>query len=659
MARTKPFNLFVYGTLMSPWVFRAVMGRRLVSRRRDADGTDSFFARQAVLNGYKKISPDNTYLYAVPDPHGRIRGYLIGPLPPECLAPLRRYEGKNYVRRTLSVHTADADEQAVVFLGNMEELQHAFGYEFRDHFKQEVLLGEKIDAALVEAQRQRLNSDDSPARRALAELHGDTIRSLQRRHFEAGGISDYAIRHSLLDAPLPDYSRIRGDPEAAALAPNYLAMVVRQVIFNELEENIYHDFRYELDHMGLADTHYERTVSSLAALRIINSDPHIEQHVQRCLAELSFDDNELMDFVQWGVTAAEAVYDQQHAKAELDFLAQHMSPGCTPLGAELEFSNIGHSVIRDPAGEVLRDRSYDGFLYFYDFALDVLTGKLGGHIDDHHEKRRSRPRRGFFEVALGSLSIEANISKPVTDDPWLLNQIIHEARRFYRISPHSLHVSLQMPPRQRLARNRPLPLAVLKCLFAIAGDPVPTPDGRIVISRLVEDEIFSDEPGPHMLFSEIVRRHSTEGEDSHALLRTLPGGRYVQQFKFLRLSPMLNYELLALALKGLQISLRPGSFLIANQYAKQPRLRRLAEDLRSWARQVQPLSSVEIETFTAAIYDGLTTEKRGKPAHSGAYISWSINQLRKLLTEFNEMLAGRGPEPREAPIPPADAAEAL
>ncbi len=643
MVRQEPFNLFVYGTLMSPWVFRAVLGKELVARRQDADGVDSFHARHAVLHGYKKISPDDAYLYAMSDPHGRIHGYFIGQLPGECLAPLRKYEGKNYVRRTLTVHTAVADEQAIVFLANTRQLEHAFGYEFRDPFKQEVLLSEKIDAALLAAQRRRLDSKERPTHRVLAELHGDTIRNLHRRHFEAGGISDYAIRQSLLDAPLPDHSHLRSDPEAAALAPNYLAMVVRQVIFNELEENIFHDLRYELDHMGLSDARYERSVSSLTALRIINSHPHIDQQVERCLTELSFQRNELMDFVRWGVTAVEAVYDRSAARGELDFLRQNMSPGYTPLGAELEFSNIGHGVIRDPGGEVLRDRQYDGFLYFYDFALDVLTGKLGGHVDDHHDKGRRPPRRGFFEAALGSLSIEENISRPVTDDPWLLNQLVHETRRFYRITPHSLHVSLQMPPRQRPVRNRPLPLTVMKCLFAIAGDPEKTPDGRTVISRLVGDEVYGDHPSPHLLFSEIVRRHSSGPQDSHALLRSpVGGGRYVQQFKFLRLSPLMNYELLTLALKGLQISLRPGSFLVGDQYARHPKLRRLADELRSWAAEVEPLSPMDMEEFLAPVHEGLMTEKKGAPAHSGAYIAWAINQLHKLLTDFNEMLAQPG-----------------
>ena len=220
MASDQPFCLFVYGTLMNPWVFRTVLGKQLVERKDQADGTDSFWARWAILDGYEKISPDNTYQYAMPNKHGRIGGYVIGPLPPEALAQLRHYEGRNYSQRKVVVHTSGGDQPAVAFVGNLKQLQHAFGYDFRDRFKQEVILGEKIDSALRVMELEQLHTLDSDSRQAVAELRGDTIRDLQRRHFEAGGISDYAIRASLASAPLPSCRHLRGDDRARSVAPN-------------------------------------------------------------------------------------------------------------------------------------------------------------------------------------------------------------------------------------------------------------------------------------------------------------------------------------------------------------------------------------------------------------------------------------------------------
>ena len=113
-------------------------------------------AREAVLDGYKKVSPDHTYLYAVPDPQGRIHGAMIGPLPAQSMASLLRYEGRNYSRRAVTVRTDDGLYKAVAFVGNLKKMEHSFGYAFHDPFKQEVLLREKIEAALLEAQHEQL-----------------------------------------------------------------------------------------------------------------------------------------------------------------------------------------------------------------------------------------------------------------------------------------------------------------------------------------------------------------------------------------------------------------------------------------------------------------------------------------------------------------------
>ena len=649
MAKPREFNLFVYGTLRDPAVFRAVVGRKLATQAENLDA-ESFLARDAVLTGYKKISPDSTYLYAVPDAHGRIRGYIIGPLPPECMTGLRHYEGRNYARRTLTVQTSDGPEKAVVFLGNLKNLQHAFGYAFHDPFKQEVLLEKKIERALLTTEMQRMHTAELFTRRAIAELHGSTIRDLYRRHFEAGGISDYAILHSLLGAPLRDYSRVAKDPEARALAGDYLALVVRQVLFNQLEDRIHRDFRYELDRMNASGIYYERTVSCLAALRILNEHAEaLAASVAEILRELAFPADHLIDFVRRAVIAADDLYDPRLARREIQYIAHHMGEGYIAIGAELEFSNIGHEVIRDPAGRVVRDPRYDGFLYFRDFGLDVLTWKLGGHLDDHHEKFSFRPRRGFFETALGSLSIQANLSKPVTNDPWLMNQFIHATRQFYPIAPHSVHISFQLRRRHRPAHNEPLPLSAMKCLFAIAGDPQPNNDGRIQIQRLVTEEIIRTKPKMHMLFSEISLRRSSDAEEDRA---PRPGRRttskYVQQYKFLRLAPHLNYEVIALALKGVQITHKPGTFLTAQQYAGSPQHRALFEELLAWGHRPEPLACSEIERFLANVHDGLMTERRGKPAHRSAYIHWALSEIRHMLEEFNGTVARAPKRPRAA-----------
>ena len=634
--------MFAYGTLMNPMVFRAVLGYRLVRREEDADGVSSFYAREAVLPGYKKVSPDNTYLYAVPDAHGRIRGLLTGPLPGEALAALRRYEGRNYRRVRVKVLTADGPVPAVAFVGRTEELTHSFGWEFHDHLKQELLLRRKIDKALLAEELRGLHTNEDTTRSAMWELHGRTIRDLVRQHFDGGGISSFAIAQAIRDEPLRDFPpELRSDGEALRFAPAYLAMVVKQVIFNVVEDRIRDEFRYELDRMGIPEMFYDRAVSSLASLRLLNARAAaVRLLTGRILGSLSPARDHLMDYVRAGIEAAGQLYDSGGAGRELRFIRDHMGVGYIPLGAELEFSNIGHKVILDPEAKTFRDEQYDGFLYFRDYALDILTWKLGGHVDDHRVKSSEQRRRGFFELAMGCLSVEADISKPITDDPWLLNQMVHAALRFYDVAPHSLHISMQLRSARRPAQDRLMPLSVMKCLFALAGDPVRGDDGRVRIRRLASEEIIRKEPATHMLFTEISRRRSREDEPFDV---PGPRGRWVQQFKFLRLSPTINYEPIIVALKGLQIHYRPGSFLTAQQFQTNSHLARCFEALRRWGCEPQPLSHREINRFLSAAHEGLMREHRGRPAHSPAYITYCLSQLRERLCEFNEFVqASRG-----------------
>ena len=192
----------------------------------------------------------------------------------------------------------------------------------------------------------------------------------------------------------------------------------------------------------------------------------------------------------------------------------------------------------------------------------------------------------------------------------------------------------------RPVRDKPPPLNALKCLFALAGDPARQSSGQLVINRLVSDEIIrSQDDGTSMMFTNISRRHSKGADESYAAVRTAhEQGRYVQQFKFLRLSKNLNYELITMALKGLQLSLAPGSFLTPWQYETSRTHRKRFEELVAWGAAPQALSDEQIEGFLGTVYDGLMREHRGKPAHNTAYISWAINQLRELLVQFNALV---------------------
>ena len=638
-SQDKSFNLFVYGTLVSPAIFQAVLGKRLVTNQALADNEHVFYARRAYLNGYKKISPDNTYMYAVPDRGHRISGYVICDLPGSCLAALMNYEGRNYSRRRLNVQTSHGQVKAMAFVGNVKQLEHSFGYAFRDSLKQEILLDKKIDAVIRETEEEQLHTNEEITRRAVAELSGTRIRDIKRRHFEVGGISDYAIRRSIKARPLPDYQRVLDAPAMASLASNYLRMVIRQVVFNQFEERIRREFRYELDQLPQAETYYDRINSSLIALRILNQNRSVlDVVIADSLGDIDFKSSHLIDYVRRAVAAADALYNTSSVRSHLAFVRGHMGFGHIPLGAELEFSNIGHGVIHDPQGLAMSDWMYDGFLYFYDFGLDKLTWKLGGHIDNHRVKTPGEPRRGFFEVALGNLSIEANISKPITRDPWVLNQLIQQTREFYEVTPHSIHLSMQLRHQRHPDRDRLLPLPVMKCLFAIGGDPVRSDGGKMIIRRLSPGEILQCDPKPGLLFSEISRRRTSQGQDQYLPAGTDKEGPFVQQFRFLRLSRHINYEPIIMGLKGIQLSLRPGTLLTPAQCETHKRHRDLFEALLQWGQNPSAISRGDIDRFLSYVQDGLMSERRGKPAHNQAYIAWSTSQLSDMLRRFNSQI---------------------
>ncbi|MBT3278288.1 MAG: gamma-glutamylcyclotransferase [Phycisphaerales bacterium] len=639
-APNEPFNLFMYGTLVDPLIFRAVLGVKLVLDSTFADGKTAFHPIPAILDGYKKISPDRTYLYAVRDKQHRIQGYLVRDLPADMFESLLHYEGKNYNRRTLKVQTAEGRFPALVFIANPKRIDYTFGHAFRDPLKQEILLDQKIEAAIRETEQDLFHTDEELTRRAIAELAGDAIRDIQRHHFETGGISDFAIRNTLRgNAPL-DYDRIRNDPEAQALAPNYLQFVIRQVILNQFEQKIRKEFRYELNHLpNPSGRFHDRIISTLIALRVLNRNRQtLESITMQTVDEFDFPTSHLIDYVRVAISHADNLYDSKAAQTQLSFVRRHMGFGHISLGAELEFSNVGNDVIALGDKKLLADPHYDGFLYFYDFALHKLTWRLGGHIDNHREKIHGTPRRGFFEVALGNLSIEANISKPITSDPWILNQLIHHTRQFYdSLTPHSIHLSLQPRSQHKPDQNRLLPLPILQCLFAIAGDPIIDPEtNRLHIRRLTTDEIITREPSPSFLFSEISKRYTSRTDGITSMPGKRPPGTYVQQFRFLRLSPDLNYEVIALALKGIQVALRPGTFLKPDQYKQSSRHRKRFERLLEWGKNPTLISPQDIEDFLKHVEQGLATEKRGAAAHTEAYIAWALNQLERMLRKFNK-----------------------
>ncbi|KPK42615.1 MAG: hypothetical protein AMJ65_07335, partial [Phycisphaerae bacterium SG8_4] len=288
------------------------------------------------------------------------------------------------------------------------------------------------------------------------------------------------------------------------------------------------------------------------------------------------------------------------------------------------------------------DPAYDGFKYFHDFRLDVLSWKLGGYVDDHTGSTDQARRSGFLELAPGRLNIAGELSRPATGDPWLLNQLIREITTFYDVSAHSLHLSFQLRKRQ-VDTQKILPLPFVKCLLVLGGGPERKRTGGLWVSRMGYDEIKQYEYGEELVFARTSKRRWYLGEDEIANRPPAQAITHVQQYKFIRLKKGANYEPLIMCLKGLQLAYNPGDYLTSEQLRANPRLQRQYAELKRWAAEPTEISGQTIKRFVKMVREGLMNEGHHKPVHKLHYIDWILSAIDTQLRMFNRQLKDAPP----------------
>ena len=636
MATGTKVNLFIYGSLRDPHIFDSVCGMSFTHKRRKVN-RETLFAEPAFLPGHKRVSPDNVYYYAVATPGSKIEGYVIHDLPAEVMAIIDKYEGKRYQREMVKVHTAKGWVEAQSYLVSVESMRRHFGDRFRVNLIHELWLRKRIERFLTKRRRPGDKSIDAELERlAVRELLGTTERDLVITHYRRDAVSDYYLEHEL-DRPIPSVKPLFQDSTAEKYLRNYLALVVKQVLLNQLEERIRANFRFELEHMKSSERYFKRAMSLLMALQIINNNSSsVDMIVMQSLQVMTFRRHDLIDYVKYAVRAARSLFDARVAEANLNSIRSHFQPGLVPMGCEIELSNVGAAVVDPDATPAEKeDPVYDCFRYFCDFQLDVLSWKLGGYIDDHSGSGDRTRRQGFLEFAPGRLNVLLELSRPTTACPWLLNQLINEITIFYGIRPHSLHLSFQMR-RRHLVRQKPLPLGFVKCLLVLGGGTEINKMGRLWVSRMEHDEITREQFGEELVFARTSERRwfvgATELGD-----RTPPvATTNVKQYKFIRLEQRTNYEPLIMCLKGLQLGYNPADYLTAEQLKKSPKLRREYEELKTWAASPDEISHRTIGKFMQTIRKGLMNEAHRKPAHQPHYIEWALAAIEMRLRSFNE-----------------------
>jgi hypothetical protein len=506
-----------------------------------------------------------------------------------------------------------------------------FGDRFHVNLIHELWLRKRIEKFIKRHTRPGERTVDAESERiADRELLATTERDLVMSHYHTDAVSDYYLEHEL-DRPRPSIKHLYDDPKAEPFIKNYLALVVRQVLLNQLEEQIQSRYRFELERIRTSERYYIRSVSLLAALQMINSNPDdVNLIVQECLRTMPYRSNDLIDYVKYSVRASKSIFETRLAQAKLTQFRSNLQPGLVPLGFEIELSNLGAAAV-EPQRSIQKahDPVYDGFIYFYDFHLDILSWKIGGYIDDHSGSTDQAQRRGFLELAPGRLNIAGELSRPATSDPWLLNQLINGIV--------GLHLSLQLRKNQ-LGKQKILPLGFVKCLLALGGGPERKSTGRLWVSRMGHDEIKQYEYGEELVFARTSKRRWYLGGDDIANKPPAQATTHVQQYKFIRLEEKANYEPLIMCLKGLQLSYNPADYLTAEQLKNNPKLQEQYEELKNWAAEPTQISQQTIKRFVGFVLDGLMNEGHRMPAHSLHYINWVLSELENRLRTFNKQL---------------------
>ena len=632
-------NLFVYGSLRDPQIFKSVSSLSFTMVHAQVD-RNNLLAEPAFLPGHRKVSPDNVYFYAVAAEASKLEGFVIYNVPAWAMKEIDKYEGKRYSTETVKVNTAIGLVEAKAYLVSHESMKKHFGDRFHVNLIHELWLRKRIEDFLKAHTRPGDETDDAEIeRRARRELLATTERDLVMSHYRTNAISDYFLEHEL-DRPVPSIKHLYQDPDAKPFIKNYLVLVIKQVMLNQFDEKIQKNYRFELERMYRTERYFKRSVSLLMSLYIINSIKNsVDMLTQQGLDAMPYEENDLIDYVKYAVRAADSVFDMRVADNYLERVKANKQPGLVPLGAEIEMSNLGVLAVK-PQTPGKKDDVYDGFRYFTDFCLDELFWKLGGYVDDHQGTTEKKRKLGFLELAPGRLNVAGELSRPATSDPWLLSSLICEIVNFYDVKPHSLHLSFQLRKRQIDTQNV-LPIGFVKCLLVLGGGLEYRESGRMWISRMGYDEITQSSFGEELIFARTSKRKWFLGEPDIGGRPPIQATTHIQQYKFIRLERRANYEPLIMCLKGLQMSYNPADYLTAEQMLHSKKLYKQYIELKKWAAEPAKISNQTISRFIKAVHDGLLNEVRHKPAHKLHYIDWAISAIDVQLRIFNKNVSNQ------------------
>jgi len=607
-------NLFVYGTLLDETIFQLITG-------------GDYPRKKALLRGFRKYGRLSSFPHILPSNSSLVEGAVVFNLNEEVLKKIDHYEdeGNLYLRQEVEVECENEILKVETYVGNPKELS--------DETLQEMLLEERLEEVLESKIEDFLTielgvKDEQLAsleKRAKKAILGYAIESLIWTHFKNPDMPDFTLKYSLSHSQIPHLNWIKDTPEVLPYVDNYLALIIKAIIFNEIEERIRHQFRGTV---RVDKQYYEHTISTLATLAFLAPRVGTIRDISQGLGILNYNPHfEYIDYVVGAIFIADELYKSEEVTDFMDTINFNRQRGAVPIGAELEFSNVGHRCIKACPG---LDKVYDSFYYFHDFDLLHRLWKLGGHRDDHCAEDGTRTRsHGFLECAFGRYCTAGDLSKPSTSDPWILNQLINWAVKFLEIDPHSLHLSFECEPEREF--NPISNPSHLICLLILGGDVNFDEQGILREKRIFNLEIYSQYTG--LIFSRL-NHHKRYSDDPHP--------QPVVEFQFPRLFLEHNYEALIMALKGFQLATNPIPFTVAEDSPYYDYHREIAEIMIEWAHAPYAITGGDIASFMETVSRGLAYENRTLKGHNVRYLNDITEKIEDNLVRYNNYLKRRG-----------------
>ncbi len=598
-------DIFVYGTLLHDQYLRRLLRRNVESV-------------PAILYNYMRISPSWSFPFVVMQRGAKTQGKVLRNISRDELAILDEFESIDvlYRRQRVVVRTDSGRQRCFTYIGNIEEIERSAKKKIKFEERYSHFIEKKIDGILEEMPSTRSNL----ARRVLRELMGSTVDNIIESHFEGNYICNHIMKQALKDASPPRLVDLLKNQDLVPYAHNYMKLACQHIIFNQIEERVSHEYT---EAVRVSEQYYRHGIGILIALIFYNRH---KGKIETVLGENGFDSLKqgwsYRDYATCAIGIADSIYNASDIEDIIRYIEESWISSPTPMGAELEFSDMGARTIYAKPGEEPR---FDCFNWFYDFDMLRRTWKLGGHVDSHRQMAVGQARhRGFLEYALGRFEIIGDLSRPICDSPAIMSLMINELVKFLDIRPHSLHVSMELRKDSVTdALHREEDLA---CLLMLGGDLSSDENGVLREQRIYSGSLDTNYRNS-LNFSD--RKHhfyKSSGEEGD--------GAEVMEYKYMRLHKGgFDYEMLISALKGYQFATqaRPLSARIKTT-DELPEQR----FMREWAESPAAVDPGAIASFADKVREGLSIETSFcKP---GGRVFEIINRMTEYLYQQNKMI---------------------